>query len=76
MKRIILLCLLVGLVLPGIRHSTAQDSDSPAPYLYYFSEAERGIVIERADGTQIAVAAAWDIEIWNLADLIEAYGEN
>lgn len=52
MRRFILLCLLLGLVLPGIPHSIAQDSESLAPYLYYFSEAERGIVIERADGSE------------------------
>jgi WD40 repeat protein len=25
------------------------------------------------DGTQIAVAASWDVEIWDVAELIEAY---
>jgi hypothetical protein len=48
---LILLLLIMSIILPRNPHSTAQDAVSPAPYVYYFSEAERGIVIERADST-------------------------
>jgi hypothetical protein len=51
MKSLLLCALAVILALPGIE-LTAKDSESEAPYLYYYyHKTVRAFVVERADGT-------------------------
>ena len=53
MKFAALLNLILLLILPMTSQTAtvAPPDDAPAPYIYYYSEALNGIVIERADGT-------------------------
>ena len=49
MKLLMIVCLMLSLTLTVSAQDTVQTND--APYIYYYSDALNGFIIERADGT-------------------------
>src|SRR5215208_3273113 len=50
--------LLIIFALIGSHHRLQAQTDSPPPYLYYYSQLLGGLIIERADGTDSRQIAA------------------